>query len=61
MVIFDPDEPIETILLHAAAERTTLTQFFYMNSLKNKNGRDVHNMTYQDFPQKFIWHKDTKT
>ena len=61
MVIFDPDEPIETIVSRAAAEQTTLTQFFYMNSLENELGSEARKETYQDFPQKFVWHKDTKT
>lgn len=61
MVIFNPDEPIESIVARAASEQTTLTQFFYMNSLENEIGREARNMTYQDFPQKFVWHKDTKT
>jgi hypothetical protein len=61
MVVFDPDEPIETIVSRAAAERTTLTQFFYMNSLENEIGRQARSVTYQDFPHEFVWHKDTKT
>jgi hypothetical protein len=61
MVVFDPDEPIETIVSRAATEQTTLTQFFRMNSLQNEIGREARSLTYQDFPQKFVWHKDTKT
>lgn len=61
MVIFDPDEPIETIVSRAAAEQTTLTQYFYMNGLESEIGRDARNLTYQDFPLKFVWHKDMKT
>ena len=60
MVVFGPDEPIETIVSCAAAKRTTLTQFFYMNSLENEIGSEARKETYQDFPQKFVWHKDTK-
>ena len=61
MVIFDPNEPIESIVSRAAAERTTLTQFFYMNSLDNEIGREARSLTYQDFPHDFVRHKDTKT
>ena len=61
MVIFDPNEPIELIVSRAAAERTTLTEFFHMNSLENEIGQDARNLTYQDFPHKFVWHRDTKT
>jgi hypothetical protein len=61
MVVFDPDKPIETIVSRAAAEQTTLTQFFYMNSLENEIGRQAHSVTYQDFPHEFVWHKDMKT
>jgi hypothetical protein len=50
MVVFDPEEPIETIVSRAAAKRTTLTQFFYMNCLENEIGREAQEVTYQDFP-----------
>lgn len=61
MVIFNPDEPMQSILTHAAAKHTTLTQFFYMNSLENENGEKARNLLYQDFLHNFVWHKDTKT
>jgi hypothetical protein len=32
-----------------------------MNCLENEIGRDARKLTYQDFPQMFVWHKDTKT
>ena len=41
MVIFNPDEPVQSIVAHAAAERMTLTQFFYMNTLENKIGKEA--------------------
>jgi hypothetical protein len=59
MVVFDPNEPIESIVSHAAAEWTTLTQFFHMNTLEDETGTEARSLTYEDFPQKFVWHKDT--
>lgn len=32
-----------------------------MNCLDNDIGVDARNLTYQDFPHQFVWHKDTKT
>ena len=32
-----------------------------MNTLTNDVGRDARNLTYQDFPHNFVWHKDSKT
>ena len=61
MVLFDSDEPVQSIVSYAGAERTTLTQFFYMNCLENEIGTEACNLTYQDFPYNFVWHKDTKT
>lgn len=61
MVVFDPDEPVHAILSRASTERTTLTQFFHMNTLQNDNGNDARQLTYQDFPHHFVWHKDSKT
>ena len=61
MVVFDPDEPIQSILTCAATERTTLTQFFYINGLENDVGEEARKLTYQDIPHKFVWHKDSKT
>ena len=46
MVVFDPDEPIESIVSHAAAEQTTLTQFFHMNNLKDEIGTEAWSLTY---------------
>jgi hypothetical protein len=40
MVIFNPDELIESIVACAAIKQTTFTQFFHMNSLKNEIGRE---------------------
>lgn len=61
MVVFDPDEPIQTILSRARDERTTLTEFFNTNCLETDVGSAARQLTYQDFPHKFVWHSDTKT
>ena len=61
MVVFDPNEPVQAIMARASAERTTLTQFFYINTLLNDVSDDARVLTYQDFPHSFVWHKDLKT
>ena len=61
MVVFNPDEPLASIVARAAAERTTLTEFFYMNGLETELGDEARKSTYQDFPHHFVWHKDSKT
>ena len=44
-----------------SAERTTLTQFFHVNTLNDHVGTEARTLTYEDFPHNFVWHKDTKT
>jgi hypothetical protein len=61
MVIFDPDESMESIVSRAAGKRTTLTEFFHMNTLASEAGSEARTLMYQDFPHKFVWHKNTKT
>jgi len=61
MVVFDPDEPLQSILTCASVERTTLTEFFNMNRLEDDIGTHACSLTYQDFPHHFVWHKDSKT
>ena len=61
MVVFNPNEPLTSIIARVAAERTTLTEYFYMNGLQNELGDEAHKSTYQDFPHHFMWHKDSKT
>lgn len=58
MVIFNPDEPIETIVARASTEVTTLTEFFRANNLDTEEGNEARKLTYQEFPQKFVWRKD---
>jgi len=60
MVVFNPNKPIASIIARASAEHTTLTEFFYMNSFENDIGEEAHALTYQDFPHRFVWHKDSK-
>ena len=61
MVVFDPNKLVHAIALRATSEQTTLTQFFNMNCLENSVSVQARNLTYQDFPHDFVWHKDTKT
>ena len=61
MVVFDPDEPIETIVARAAAEVTTLTAYFHVNNSVGPDGDLARSLTYQDFPQKFVWTRSEKT
>jgi hypothetical protein len=60
MVIFDPNEPVGAIAAQAAFEKTTLTEFFKMNCQEDPTGFLARQLTYMEFPQKFVWHKDTK-
>src|SRR5712671_6115500 len=60
MVVFDPSEPVESVTSRAASEVTTLTQFFKANTLQGEEGEDARQLTYQEFPQKFVWNKKKK-
>jgi hypothetical protein len=60
MVVFDPNEPVETIIERASSEVTTLTDFFRINSSSGPEGDEARTLTYQEFPQKFVWHKTKK-
>ena len=55
-VVFNPAQPFDTILSKAGQEDTTLTDFF-MCCGSNESARTL---TYQEFPQKFVWNKTTK-
>ena len=61
MVIFDPDEPVETIIAHASSKVTTLMEFFRMNNTSGPEGDCAQTLTYQEFPQNFVWDKAKKT
>ena len=61
MITFDPDEPVEAVAARASTEVTTLTEFFRMNNLHGEIGDEARKLTYQEFPQKFVWTKNNKT
>ena len=58
-VTFDPQEPQERILARAAEERTTLTAFFRANANPETSSIARH-LTYQEFPQKFVYKEQDK-
>jgi len=60
MVVFNPDEPIVSVIAWASAEHTTLTEFFYTNSFENDIGEEARTLMYQEFPYRFVWYKDSK-
>ena len=41
MVIFDPNEPVETIIARASSEVTMLTEFFKMNNSDGVEGDEA--------------------
>ena len=58
-VIFDPEEPQEQLLACAAEEKTTLTAFFQANT--NLITAPIAQwLTYQEFPQHFVYNKKEK-
>src|ERR1700751_2231411 len=60
MIVFDPNEPVETIAARAYSEVKTLTQFFKMNSVEGNDGYEAQKLTYQEFPSKIVWDKAKK-
>ena len=61
MITFDPDEPVEAVAARTSTEVTTLTEFFQTNNLHGEKGDEARKLTYQEFPQKFVWLKTNKT
>lgn len=59
MVSFDPDEDPVEVLQRAANERTTLTGFFQANA-NPELSESASQLTYQEFPQSFVWKEDRK-
>lgn len=55
-VTFDPEEPQERILTRIAEEKTTLTAFFKAN-MDLEMAPIAQRLTYQEFPQKFVYHE----
>lgn len=60
MVIFDPNESLESIMACSATERTTLTAFFDANNATSPLHEVARQYTYQDFPQNFVWNATQK-
>lgn len=60
MVLFDPNETHASILERARDERTTLTEFFKVNADRSAIGALARQVTYQDFPQHFVWNRARK-
>jgi hypothetical protein len=60
MVVFNPDEDPEAVLERATQEKTTLTAFFDANKDPGPLGEEARKLTYQEFPQHFVWNKDGK-
>lgn len=58
-VTFDPEEPQERILARIAGEKTTLTAFFRANA-NAELAPIARRLTYQEFPQKFVYHERDK-
>ena len=58
-VIFDPDEPQDQILARATGEKTTLTAFFRANE-NPEMALIARQLTYQEFPQKFVYDERNK-
>jgi hypothetical protein len=58
-VTFDPDEPREQILSRIAGEKTTLTAFFQANA-NPEMAPIAQQLTYQEFPQKFVYNERNK-
>ena len=58
-VVFDPNEPPEQVQARAAEEKTTLTVFFHANA-DPAMAPIAQELTYQEFPQKFVFEEKTK-
>lgn len=64
-VVFNEEEDLNDIVDRGAAAKTTLTAFFDTNrkeyETEGENGATVaRSCLYQEFPQKFTWHKTKK-
>lgn len=55
MINFNPNDNPETLRNLAAQERTTLTAFFTANCDDGPLGNKARKLTYQEFPQRFVW------
>lgn len=59
LVTFDPDEPQDQVLARATEEKTTLTAFFKANANPD-TGPIAERLTYQEFPQQFVFNERDK-
>ncbi|PPQ72835.1 hypothetical protein CVT24_012881 [Panaeolus cyanescens] len=58
MVSFNPNEDPEEVRQRALTESSTLTAFFAANRDSGQIGQIARQLTYQDFPQRFVWVKN---
>ena len=56
MVVFTPNESIETVTARAQQEKTMLTAFFELN----RDDPVARQYTYQEAPLHFVWDRETK-
>ena len=61
MVTYDENLTIEEVVTRAANERTMLTEYFRANADEGAVGMLAHRVTYQEFPQHFVWKADKKS
>lgn len=61
MVVYNPNEDLATICQRAANEKTMLTAFFETNRREDAIGSFARRLTYQEFPQHFVWNREQKT
>ena len=58
MVVFNPEDSIQTVVDRGGAEKTTLTAFFAANADLGPLGQEAMKYTYQEFPQHFVYKAD---
>ena len=58
-ITFDPEEPQEEILARISGEKTTLTAFFRANA-DPEMAPVARQLTYQEFPQQFVYNERDK-
>ena len=59
IVLFDQNDNLEALLTQGANKKTTLTAFFTTNADTGVLGEVVHQLTYQEFPQKLTFQAST--
>ena len=60
-VYFNPDDALDEVVDRESAQSTALTAWFKANAdnLKGLNGKFAREVSYQDFPQSFVFVKKT--